>query len=167
MTIGTSERGDLVDDYQPPPFKYVCMFGITSPICLHCHLVVLQAAFTITSRPPIIYAHAHAHTHARTHPHAQTHTAHSSCNVRPNAPRHLLIMLGGLAGLEAAVDNDTSLDVSEPRELFDAYLNTCPNQGSRTIRTEVGGVALCMCVSAFEKGPTHIAPSVFRCAFAV
>jgi predicted SPOUT superfamily RNA methylase MTH1 len=24
----------------------------------------------------------------------------------------------------------------QPHEVFDLYLNTCPNQGSRTIRTE-------------------------------
>jgi predicted SPOUT superfamily RNA methylase MTH1 len=27
--------------------------------------------------------------------------------------------------------------VSEPSVLFDLYVNTCPGQGSRTIRTEV------------------------------
>lgn len=50
-------------------------------------------------------------------------------------------MFGGLQGLEAGVDADANLDVTDPSLLFDFYLNTCPSQGSRTIRTEVGQVA--------------------------
>ncbi|XP_028827201.1 putative methyltransferase C9orf114 homolog [Denticeps clupeoides] len=50
--------------------------------------------------------------------------------------RHMLVVFGGLAGLEASVEADTQLDVSDPSLLFDLYLNTCPGQGSRTIRTE-------------------------------
>lgn len=46
-------------------------------------------------------------------------------------------MFGGLQGLEAGVDADPNLEVAEPSVLFDLYVNTCPNQGSRTIRTEV------------------------------
>lgn len=52
--------------------------------------------------------------------------------------RHLLVVFGGLQGLEASVDADENLDVTDPSVLFDLYLNTCPSQGSRTIRTEVG-----------------------------
>lgn len=48
---------------------------------------------------------------------------------------HLLIVFGGLKGLEAAVANDDKLNV-EPKLLFDHYLNVLPSQGSRTIRTE-------------------------------
>lgn len=51
--------------------------------------------------------------------------------------RHLLVVFGGLQGLEASVDTDQNLDVIDPSVLFDLYLNTCPSQGSRTIRTEV------------------------------
>lgn len=51
--------------------------------------------------------------------------------------RHLLVVFGGLQGLEASVDADQNLDVTDPSVLFDLYLNTCPGQGSRTIRTEV------------------------------
>jgi hypothetical protein len=51
--------------------------------------------------------------------------------------RHLLVIFGGLQGLEASVDGDQNLDVTDPSVLFDLYLNTCPSQGSRTIRTEV------------------------------
>ena len=31
---------------------------------------------------------------------------------------------------------DDKLDANDPAELFDIYVNVCPNQGSRTIRTE-------------------------------
>ncbi|XP_073496210.1 putative methyltransferase C9orf114 homolog [Phyllobates terribilis] len=50
--------------------------------------------------------------------------------------RHALIVFGGLQGLEASVDSDQNLDIDEPGILFNHYLNTCPGQGSRTIRTE-------------------------------
>ncbi|XP_076632514.1 28S rRNA (uridine-N(3))-methyltransferase [Colletes latitarsis] len=49
---------------------------------------------------------------------------------------HALIVFGGLCGLEAAVDVDPNLDVDDPSMVFHKYLNTCPQQGSRTIRTE-------------------------------
>lgn len=49
---------------------------------------------------------------------------------------HALIVFGGLSGLEAALEGDPSLDVDDPSLIFDKYLNTCPQQGSRTIRTE-------------------------------
>ncbi|XP_066581850.1 putative methyltransferase C9orf114 homolog [Prorops nasuta] len=49
---------------------------------------------------------------------------------------HLLIVFGGLAGLEAAVEEDSTLSIDDPSLLFHKYLNTCPMQGSRTIRTE-------------------------------
>ena len=51
--------------------------------------------------------------------------------------RHMLVVFGGLSGLEASVETDDNLDVSDPSSLFNLYLNTCPSQGSRTIRTEV------------------------------
>ncbi|XP_041826358.1 putative methyltransferase C9orf114 homolog [Melanotaenia boesemani] len=50
--------------------------------------------------------------------------------------KHLLVVFGGLQGLEASLDADQNLDVTDPSVLFDLYLNTCPGQGSRTIRTE-------------------------------
>ncbi|XP_034047403.1 putative methyltransferase C9orf114 homolog isoform X1 [Thalassophryne amazonica] len=50
--------------------------------------------------------------------------------------KHLLVVFGGLQGLEASVDSDQNLDATDPSVLFDLYLNTCPGQGSRTIRTE-------------------------------
>lgn len=50
--------------------------------------------------------------------------------------RHALIVFGGLKGLEASLESDETLDIDDPNLLFQYYLNTCPNQGSRTIRTE-------------------------------
>lgn len=40
--------------------------------------------------------------------------------------------------MEEVVENDDSLDIapSEVGNLFDSYINICPDQGSRTIRTE-------------------------------
>ncbi|KAK3674415.1 hypothetical protein LTR78_005884 [Recurvomyces mirabilis] len=53
--------------------------------------------------------------------------------------QHLLIVLGGVAGLEAALTADQELKkagVTEAKDLFDAWVNLVPSQGSRTIRTE-------------------------------
>ncbi|GBP65300.1 Putative methyltransferase C9orf114 [Eumeta japonica] len=49
---------------------------------------------------------------------------------------HVLIVFGGLHGIEAALESDEHLQVEEPSLLFDHYVNVLPNQGSRTIRTE-------------------------------
>ena len=49
----------------------------------------------------------------------------------------MLVVFGGVKGLEAALEADDKLDANDPRELFTNYLNTCPVQGSGTIRTEV------------------------------
>ncbi|MBA0705247.1 hypothetical protein Golax_017453, partial [Gossypium laxum] len=50
--------------------------------------------------------------------------------------RHLLIAFGGLLGLEKSVEEDNKLKGKNVRDIFNMYLNTCPHQGSRTIRTE-------------------------------
>ncbi len=43
--------------------------------------------------------------------------------------KHLLIVFGGLKGLEIALESDEKLsDVQDPADLFDLYLNTCPSQ---------------------------------------
>lgn len=51
---------------------------------------------------------------------------------------HALIMLGGLSGLEVAVERDTkiNLDADGASKLFDLWINVVEGQGSRTIRTE-------------------------------
>ncbi|KAF8538017.1 putative RNA methyltransferase [Trichophaea hybrida] len=53
--------------------------------------------------------------------------------------RHMLVAFGGLAGLEQALKADEELlsaGVKEVREVFDFWVDVCPGQGSRTIRTE-------------------------------
>jgi hypothetical protein len=47
-------------------------------------------------------------------------------------------VFGGVEGLESVVDADESIAFSaqDTHKLFHYWLNTCPNQGSRTIRTE-------------------------------
>lgn len=49
---------------------------------------------------------------------------------------HLLIAFGGLGGLEESIEEDNNLKGKGVHEIFHSYLNTCPHQGSRTIRTE-------------------------------
>lgn len=52
---------------------------------------------------------------------------------------HMLITFGGVAGLEAALKADAELNsmgVKKVEELFDFWVNLCPGQGSRTVRTE-------------------------------
>jgi len=52
--------------------------------------------------------------------------------------RHLLIVFGGLGGLEEAVADEMSgYDAgTTAKSLFNRYINICPSQTSRTIRTE-------------------------------
>lgn len=50
--------------------------------------------------------------------------------------RHLLVAFGGPEGLEDCLAHDKRLTKSSVSDVFDLYLNTCPDQGSRTIRTE-------------------------------
>ena len=52
------------------------------------------------------------------------------------AYRHLLIVFGGLNGLEECVASDENIKTGRVESLFDHYINTCVRQGSRTIRTE-------------------------------
>ncbi|KAL7752146.1 hypothetical protein RI367_002189 [Sorochytrium milnesiophthora] len=51
---------------------------------------------------------------------------------------HMLVVFGGPAGIEAAVEADQSITVAaeDARTLFDRWVNSCPNPGSRTMRTE-------------------------------
>ncbi|VDK67908.1 unnamed protein product [Litomosoides sigmodontis] len=48
----------------------------------------------------------------------------------------ILVVFGGLEGLEAAVEADKDIRCSTPEEVFEHYLNVLPGQGSRVIRTE-------------------------------
>mmetsp|Transcript_13103 Transcript_13103/g.31873 ORF Transcript_13103/g.31873 Transcript_13103/m.31873 type:complete len:494 (+) Transcript_13103:114-1595(+) len=51
---------------------------------------------------------------------------------------HLLIVFGGVAGIEESVDADESMVLSgeDSKKMFDVWVNVCPYQGSRTIRSE-------------------------------
>eukprot|EP00934_Nitzschia_sp_Nitz4_P001050 Nitzschia sp. Nitz4//scaffold128_size63911//1138//2621//NITZ4_006209-RA/size63911-snap-gene-0.55-mRNA-1//1//CDS//3329534802//1050//frame0 len=51
---------------------------------------------------------------------------------------HSLLVFGGVAGIEECVDADEKIKLpgAQSSKLFDMWLNTCPFQGSRTIRTE-------------------------------
>lgn len=55
----------------------------------------------------------------------------------PSKFNHALIVFGGLKGIEAAIDADAKLStIDDAKSLFNFYINTCPGQGSNTIRTE-------------------------------
>jgi predicted SPOUT superfamily RNA methylase MTH1 len=59
----------------------------------------------------------------------------------PDCFKHALVVFGGVAGLEAAAAADQDLvekgiTKANVGELFDFWVNACPGQGSRTIRTE-------------------------------
>ena len=73
--------------------------------------------------------------------------------------RHLLIVFGGVEGLEPAVAAEDALADCEDDvpSLFDHYLNLCPGQGSRTIRTE----------EALLVGLAALKPSIERAAGAL
>ncbi|KAF1613881.1 UNVERIFIED_CONTAM: hypothetical protein FQV16_0000863, partial [Eudyptes robustus] len=48
----------------------------------------------------------------------------------------ILIVFGGLQGLEQAVQCDEQIEDEDPASLFNYYINSLPDQGSRIIRTE-------------------------------
>ena len=52
--------------------------------------------------------------------------------------KHCLIIFGGISGIEGMMidDEHNKLNSSDIAKNFDLYLNTCMNQGLRTIRTE-------------------------------
>lgn len=57
----------------------------------------------------------------------------------PERWNHIIIVFGGVAGLEVALAADeelTSKGVTEAKDVFDYWINLVPGQGSRTIRTE-------------------------------
>ena len=56
----------------------------------------------------------------------------------PQYFQRALIVFGGIAGIEECVDADERMKLSgaNAHELFDKWVNVCPFQGSRTIRSE-------------------------------
>lgn len=70
--------------------------------------------------------------------------------------KHYLIVFGGLAGLESVLESDETLPVNDVTLFFDKYINTCPGQGSRTIRTEEALlISLAELVKKFEAPSTE------------
>eukprot|EP00658_Telonema_sp_P-2_P052880 TRINITY_DN4120_c0_g2_i2.p1 TRINITY_DN4120_c0_g2~~TRINITY_DN4120_c0_g2_i2.p1 ORF type:complete len:205 (-),score=56.51 TRINITY_DN4120_c0_g2_i2:129-743(-) len=67
--------------------------------------------------------------------------------------KHMLVVFGGLGGLEEAAEADASVPVGpeDVGTLFDEYVNVCPNQGSRTIRTEEA-ILVAMSAIQFQVG---------------
>ena len=59
-------------------------------------------------------------------------------NKSSGSYRHALIVFGGVAGIEESIDADESMPISGSlcHNMFDKWINICPYQGSRTIRSE-------------------------------
>lgn len=53
-----------------------------------------------------------------------------------NKVNHCLIVFGGIQGLERVREDEDNNIKDDIESVFDFYINTCVNQGSRTIRTE-------------------------------
>jgi len=65
--------------------------------------------------------------------------ANTTVNPVPNDWRHMVLVFGGVAGLEVAFKADQELlstGVTDVKDVFDYWVNLVPDQGSRTIRTE-------------------------------
>ncbi|KAJ0093877.1 hypothetical protein Patl1_25420 [Pistacia atlantica] len=118
--IGTSEHGDTVNSSELtlPNFRNLmgACFGIGGAVRLWTVMTLLGE-----TGQPLLEA---------------TFPLESS-SVTGEGIWHLLIAFGGLAGLEESIEEDDNLKQKNAREVFDSYFNTCPHQGSRTIRTEV------------------------------
>ena len=57
-------------------------------------------------------------------------------NMKFDSRGSLLIVFGGVKGLEFAFENSSRLNKKTCQESFDYYVNCCPGQACRTIRTE-------------------------------
>lgn len=60
----------------------------------------------------------------------------SAAQLKLPEHEHALIAFGGPLGLEDCYERDSKRASEDVTALFDMWVNTCPNQGSRTIRTE-------------------------------
>ncbi|OAF71349.1 hypothetical protein A3Q56_00902 [Intoshia linei] len=64
--------------------------------------------------------------------------------------RHCLVVFGGVKGLENAVLLDSDMP-DNVRDFFEFYVNTCPNQGTKTIRTEEAiWISMCLLRNKFN-----------------
>jgi len=50
--------------------------------------------------------------------------------------KHCLIFFGGLQGIEGMLESDEHYNITDLSKICNIYVNTCPKQGLRTIRTE-------------------------------
>ena len=51
--------------------------------------------------------------------------------------KHACVFFGGLEGIEGMLEEESTMVNAETvRSMFNMYLNTCPDQGTMTIRTE-------------------------------
>jgi predicted SPOUT superfamily RNA methylase MTH1 len=62
--------------------------------------------------------------------------AQPACELQLPPHRHALLAFGGPTGLEDCLSRDPDRATDDVSTLFSHWLNTCPGQGSRTIRTE-------------------------------
>lgn len=60
----------------------------------------------------------------------------SAAQLKLPEHEHALIAFGGPLGLEDSYERDSKRVGEDVTALFDMWVNTCPYQGSRTIRTE-------------------------------
>ena len=76
--------------------------------------------------------------------------------------QHLLIAFGGPQGLEECVRQDPALQAEhhdpQPQKLFNLYCNTCPEQGSRTIRTEEAVLISLSYIQSAIQRPNNVMP---------
>ena len=111
--VGTSDKGDSVDNFELPKFKWVfLLYFFSGWASLHLDKIIIRTKKVIAIVASVDFHSMHLF-------------------------RHLIIVFGGLSGLEAALEADQSADELDPRNFFHHYINTCPIQGTRTIRTEV------------------------------
>ncbi|CAI7802268.1 unnamed protein product [Closterium sp. NIES-53] len=162
LIVGTSEHGDVkeIGQFKLPPFRY----GLNLPP--HCPSGLLPS-HTIANSHLFMSLHPISFPSSSSHPfhllrgeEGGRHLFMSTYHLSPSFPLspahrhllvvfggmagleeacvHLLVVFGGVAGLEEACEGDEGLgaDSRDPRQLCQLYLNTCPFQGSRTIRTE-------------------------------
>ena len=74
--------------------------------------------------------------------------------------RHLLVVFGGLKGLETSLESDENLPGNDPSLVFDHYINTCPGQGSGTIRTEEAILVTMSALRPIIAKATHWTPTL-------
>ncbi|KAK1334075.1 hypothetical protein QTO34_005075 [Cnephaeus nilssonii] len=118
LTIGTSERGSDVASAQLPSFRWVQLGAGAGRGGMEQRTSLVGAKL---QTGPLLCTGAESCGAAfKCGPDAQ------SVIPATVGARHALVVFGGLQGLEAGVNADPNLEVTEPSVLFDLYVNTCP-----------------------------------------